>query len=368
MLQVQPGSGGGGAGTGAADGARRSTACSARSHGWFTGLVGRDDLTAEVGLLAVLLAVVLGASHAMLPGHGKTVMAAYLAGRRGTRRDALLVGATVTATHTAGVLVLGLVLTVSTALAPDGVLSWLGVLSGLLVAGIGAGLLVSAARAWRAAPTYSGAAGAVGRADPSFDSAGYGQRPGHGISHRHGHRQRPHRPRTGTGTSGARHGHGQGDGHGPGHGHGHGLFGHGHGHGLFGHGHGPGHSHGLRHGPRRSAPEGGRRFGRGALVGLGVAGGLVPSPTALLVLLGAIGLGRTWFGVGLVLSYGLGMAATLTAAGLLLVGLRDRLDRAGVGSDASHTARLAVATPVLTALLVLVVGLGLAARNLAGAV
>ena len=80
-----------------------------------------------------------------------------------------------------------------------------------------------------------------------------------------------------------------------------------------GHGHGHGHGH--------------ARFGRGALVGLGVAGGLVPSPTALLVLLGAIGLGRTWFGVGLVLGYGLGMAVTLTAAGLLLLGLRDRLDR-----------------------------------------
>ena len=83
---------------------------------------------------------------------------------------------------------------------------------------------------------------------------------------------------------------------------------------------------GMGTGHGASAPEEGR-FGRGALVGLGVAGGLVPSPTALLVLLGAIGLGRTWFGVGLVLSYGVGMAATLTAAGLLLVGLRDRLDR-----------------------------------------
>jgi nickel/cobalt exporter len=87
---------------------------------------------------------------------------------------------------------------------------------------------------------------------------------------------------------------------------------------TVGHGHGHGHGHGQ---------ESPARFGRGALVGLGVAGGLVPSPTALLVLLGAIGLGRTWFGVGLVLSYGFGMAGTLTAAGLLLVGLRDRLDR-----------------------------------------
>jgi ABC-type nickel/cobalt efflux system permease component RcnA len=103
------------------------------------------------------------------------------------------------------------------------------------------------------------------------------------------------------------------------------------------------------------------------LVGLGVAGGLVPSPTALLVLLGAIGLGRTWFGVGLVLGYGLGMAATLTAAGLLLLGLRDRLDRVELSDRLRRrAARLAAATPVLTALLVLVVGLGLAVRGLTG--
>ncbi len=102
-------------------------------------------------------------------------------------------------------------------------------------------------------------------------------------------------------------------------------------------------------------------------MGLGVAGGLVPSPTALLVLLGAIGLGRTWFGVGLVLSYGLGMAGTLTAAGLLLVGLRDRLDRVTFSDRLRRrSARLVAATPALTALLVLVVGLGLAARSLTG--
>ena len=66
------------------------------------------------------------------------------------------------------------------------------------------------------------------------------------------------------------------------------------------------------------------------------------------------------------LSYGLGMAATLTAAGLLLVGLRDRLTGSPLRPARQRTARLVAATPVLTALLVLVVGLGLAARSLAG--
>ena len=67
------------------------------------------------------------------------------------------------------------------------------------------------------------------------------------------------------------------------------------------------------------------------------------------------------------LGYGLGMAATLTAAGLLLLGLRDRLDRVELSDRLRRrAARLAAATPVLTALLVLVVGLGLAVRGLTG--
>ncbi len=80
----------------------------ARVTGAFDALVGAREITLPVGLLALLLALVLGASHAAMPGHGKTIMAAYLAGRRGTRRDAFTVGATVTLTHTAGVLILGL--------------------------------------------------------------------------------------------------------------------------------------------------------------------------------------------------------------------------------------------------------------------
>ncbi|MGA5757456.1 nickel/cobalt transporter [Nonomuraea bangladeshensis] len=225
----------------------------------FTGLIGSDALTLPLGLLAVGLAVVLGAGHALIPGHGKTVMAAYLAGRRGRPRDAVVVGATVTATHTAGVLVVGLALTAFTTLAGETVLSWLGVASGALIAVIGVRLLLNA---------------------------------------RH--------PRTG-------------------------------------HGHGHGH---------------GRRAG---LVGLGVAGGLVPSPSALIVLLGAIALGRTWFGVALVTAYGVGMAATLTVTGLLLVKLVDRLERrAASGRLAARVSGLA---PLGTAAMVVLLGAGLALRS-----
>lgn len=100
---------------------------------------------------------------------------------------------------------------------------------------------------------------------------------------------------------------------------------------------------------------------------MGVAGGLVPSPTALLVLLAAVQFGRTWLGIGLVLCYALGMAATLTAAGLLLVSVRDRLARTDrLRAWRAGGRRLAGALPVATAVLVLVVGLGLALSALAG--
>lgn len=100
---------------------------------------------------------------------------------------------------------------------------------------------------------------------------------------------------------------------------------------------------------------------------MGIAGGLVPSPSALVVLLGAVALGRTWFGVLLVFGYGFGMAATLTAVGLILVRLRDRLDTMPrVDRLRLRLGKLSAWMPVLTAGLVLVVGLGLALRAATG--
>ena len=266
-----------------------------------SGLAARPELTPAVGTLAVLLSLVLGASHALLPGHGKTVMAAYLAGKQGTRRDAVVVGAAVTVTHTAGVLVFGLLLVAVAAFSPVTAMAWLGVVSGLLVAAVGAALPVAERTGMLVGAAVGGslAAGQAGR------------------------------------------------GHGHGHGHGHGGHGHGHGHG--GHGHGP------------------DGWSRASLVGMGMAGGLVPSPTALLVLLGAVNLGRTWFGVALVACYGLGMAGTLTVSGLLLVSVRDRIARMErTMAWRGRAGRLLAVLPVATALLVLVVGLGLALRSLAG--
>lgn len=98
---------------------------------------------------------------------------------------------------------------------------------------------------------------------------------------------------------------------------------------------------------------------------MGIAGGLVPSPSALVVLLGAVALGRTAFGVLLVVGYGLGMAGTLTLAGLLLLRIQDRLDRRTTHHHALRR-RLARATPLLTAGLVLAVGLGLSLQAATG--
>ncbi|WP_328581314.1 nickel/cobalt transporter [Streptomyces sp. NBC_00370] len=315
-----------------------------------TSLTGTRTLTVPVGVLAVLLSVVLGAGHALLPGHGKTVMAAYLAGKRGSTRDALTVGATVTATHTAGVLVVGLCLTTFSALAGDTVLNWLGVVSGALVAAVGAALLLDAVRGARRRRLDAATIGAVppGAREPALvgaaGAADTAAEIAHGHTHDAGH---GHGPQHGLG-----HGHGPADGHHRNHHHPHEKP---HRHGLFGHHH---HSHSP------SATDADRPYTRRGLIGLGVAGGLVPSPSALVVLLGSIALGRTVFGAGLVLAYGLGMAATLTAVGLILVRLGDRLGTLTDRPLFAFLRRLAPSTALLTAALVLVVGLGLMIRSL----
>ncbi|MGI8810121.1 MAG: nickel transporter [Acidimicrobiales bacterium] len=262
----------------------------------FTNLVARQRLTVGFGLLALGLAVGLGAVHAFAPGHGKTVMAAYLVGQRGSLRQAAVIGLTVTATHTAGVLVLGIVLSASTSLAPETIYPWLGLASGLMLAGIGAGLLFRAVR---------------------------------------------HRPLLVAAGSGHPHPHG----------------GHSHSHG--GHSHG-GHSHTHEHDDRQPVEW-------RSLVPLGLAGGLVPSPSAIVVLLGAIALGRAWFGVALVIAYGLGMAATLTGAGLLLVRARGVIERrlSTSGPSSGRLASVAAALPLLTAACIVAAGLFLAFRGIA---
>jgi nickel/cobalt transporter (NicO) family protein len=247
-----------------------------RATAAFTALVARQQLTIGFALLAVALAGALGAAHALAPGHGKTVMAAYLVGMRGSVRQAAVVGATVTATHTAGVLVLGAALGASRVLAPERVYPWLGLASGLLLAGVGATLLGRALR---------------------------GARHAHGASHAHG----------------------------------------------------PGHGHQAAAGAPRTR----------SLVALGFAGGLVPSPSAIVVLLGAIALGHAWFGVLLVLAYGAGMAATLTGLGLLLLRARRSVDRRAALRRPGWAVAAGRVLPLATASLIVLAGLVVAAQGAA---
>ena len=93
------------------------------------------------GVVAVALAMLVGATHALAPGHGKTVMALALTGRQGTVRDAAAVGLGVTVTHTAGVLVLGVLVAAGSTLVPAQVTQWLVVAGGALVVVVGLFLL-----------------------------------------------------------------------------------------------------------------------------------------------------------------------------------------------------------------------------------
>ena len=193
------------------------------------------DLSPAVVVLAFLLAAGLGAAHALSPGHGKTLVAAYLVGSGGTMRQAVALGLTVAFAHTAGVLLLGvLVLVAGEFLLPETLIGWLTIASGALMALLGAGLV------WKSLSARHTA----GRNDP-----------GHGHDHPHSH--------------------------------------------------GRGHVH--EHAP---APGRGGLSVRNVAV-LGVAGGLVPSASALIVLLAAVTTGRLAFGLALIVAFGLGMAMVL---------------------------------------------------------
>ena len=113
---------------------------SARSDGGFVALIENGgDLTLVGALVALALALGFGMVHALTPGHGKTMVAAYLAGTRGSARHALILGGTVTVTHTAGVFALGIVtLSLSQFIVPDQLYPWLNLASGVMVVGIGA--------------------------------------------------------------------------------------------------------------------------------------------------------------------------------------------------------------------------------------
>lgn len=209
----------------ASAGARQGVA-----EGAFAGLVSRPALSAPIVLLSVLLAVAFGALHALAPGHGKTIMAAYLVGAGGRLRQALAGGVAVSLMHTASVVAVGLlVLSAQQLFPPERVYPWLGLTAGVAALALGSGLLWARART---APK------------------------GHG--HPHVHAARP-------------------------------------------------------------------ILSRGGLGALALSGGLLPSPTAVVVLLASVALHRVAFGVVLIAAFSVGLAGALTAIGLLAIRARDLL-------------------------------------------
>ena len=230
----------------------------------FAALVGRSHMSLLVVLASLGAALFWGAAHALSPGHGKTIVTAYLVGRRGTVRHAGLLGLIVTVTHTIGVFTLGLVtLALSQFIVPDRLYPWLNLVSGLLVVGIGASVFYSR---WR-----------------------------HRRAHAHGH----------------------------------------------------GHHH-----HHHAEPDASFR----SLLAVGVSGGLLPCPSALVVLLAAISLHRIAFGLLLIVAFSAGLALTITAIGCAAVLARGAFRRVSLEGP------LVRLLPAASALVILAAGLAMTVR------
>lgn len=264
------------------------------------GLMERERLT-PLALVAMLGAAgLVGAGHALAPGHGKTVMAAYLTGCRGRPVDALALGLVVAGMHTASVLVLGgVLLQLDHRLDLARLYPALTLVAGVAVAAVGVWLAVVRTREWRASRAAPGELVADGRHDGEAHAPAPADR---------------HMPAPADG-----HGHGRADRH-----------------GCLGRlRHRLRHSHAHTH----KLPSGVAPLSRRGLVLLASSGGLVPSPSAVLVVVSAFALGRVALGLGLVLAFSLGLAATLAAVGLGLV-LGSRVLRARWSEAAARAVSL----------------------------
>jgi ABC-type nickel/cobalt efflux system permease component RcnA/hydrogenase/urease accessory protein HupE len=256
------------------------------------------ELSPAVIFAALTGSLVWGAGHALTPGHGKAVVAAYLVGARSTPWHAVCLGLTVTATHTVVVFALGLItLLASGLISPDQLYPWLGLLSGLIVTAMGAAMATSRFRRLKK-----------------------------GVLSDHHH---PHA-----------HAHEHDDDH---------LHSHSH------EGHHHGHSHSLVHQHAFSTSDDLHVTWKG-LLGLGVSGGLLPCPAALVLLLTAVSLGRVGLGMILVTFFSLGLAGVLIIVGLLFVKGGRLLARVPQGSI------FGAWMPVASALVVCVIGVLITVR------
>ncbi len=313
-----------------APGAATGSGASAAPGGAVPGGVGTElpaifrstDLTPLVLLGSLATAIVIGAGHALTPGHGKTLMAAYLVGSRGTAVHAVGLGLSVAVSHTIGILVLALViLGAGSILPPDVVYRVTPVIAAVSIVAIGAWMLFGEIRRRRARATAATPTHEHGPAPHEHDH------PAASDSHEHPHDQDHHG-----------HDHAASRPADPGE----------HSHGGVSHSHLP--------------PVGAALSWRGLFV-LGLAGGLIPSTSALLILLGSIAAGRPAFGLVLVIAFGLGMAAVMTGVGLAMILARGRLDRM---PHHSSLGRIAALAPLLASVAVLGLGLVLTWQAVAG--
>ena len=241
----------------------------------FANLISIPELTLSTALLAVLGAFFWGGMHALSPGHGKTIVAAYVVGQRATVKHAMFLGATTTITHTAGVFILGLItLFASQYIVPEQLYPWLEVISGVVVVVLGATLLrgrIAGLLQWLGVLRRPKLAGATHTDVNALD--------------------------------------------------------------LHEHGDGFAHRHGVSN----------QKLSWRSLLALGISGGLLPCPSALVVMLGAIGLQRVGFGLLLIVVFSLGLASVLIAIGIFLV-------RAGATLERLSTSRFAGLQPLIRAL------------------
>lgn len=243
------------------------------------------ELTLGMIVIAMVVAFALGAAHALTPGHGKTIVAAYLVGSRGTLKHAMFLGAMVTFTHTVSVFLLGLAtLFLFQYVVPEKITQVLGAISGLSIVAIGAYMM------------YTRIRGILPTAVPAHH---------HQHDHDHGqdhhHHDHAHVP----------HDHDHHQHHRE----------HVHSHGSRVHSHGPGghvHSHEM--------PD---EISWGSLVALGASGGLVPCESALVLLLSAIALGRAGLGLILLVAFSLGLAIVLMGIGVLVLYAKHLLPKSG---------------------------------------
>jgi len=241
-----------------------------QGSGWgqdrLMGLLREQNVEPRLVFMALGLAFLLGALHAMTPGHGKTLVGAYLIGSRGTVGQAVLLGLVVTVTHTFSVFLLGLgCMLAFEYVMPEKIIPWIGFASGLLITMMGLFLLKNR--------------DAILAHDHSHDHGhSHSHWPGMAAhSHDHGH---AHADYAGTTTAE-----------------------------VGGHDHAD-HAHGA---PTKE------RLGLMALLSLGISGGMVPCPDALVVLLSAIALNRLWFGMAILLAFSAGLAFVLMLIGVLMV-------------------------------------------------